>query len=317
MEQDRYDSLAVIIPMKNEEHIASSTIDSVLRVLRTTGISGKLICVDDGSTDKTWSILSERAVREPDFLAIKLSRNFGHDAALFAGMTIADSDAVITMDADGQHPFHLVPEIVAFWREKKCSIVNCIKRDRGDETARYSLFAKFFSFTLSQALGTDMNNATEFKLLDRRAVAALLSCKDSHVFYRALAPWIGYHQEQFEFDVLPSMRGHSSWNMVRLMRFAVNGLVNFSDLPLRILIYTGLAAIFASALLLIKLLVSYAFFDVPQGYTTLLTVSLLNLGAMMTGLGIVGIYTRATLVQSLGRPRWLIETIKFSQGDDK
>ena len=316
-ETSEYNSLAIIIPMKNEESIASATIDSVLSVLRETPIAGKLICVDDGSNDRTWSILSERASQEPDLIAIKLSRNFGHDAALFAGMTIADTDAVITMDADGQHPFHLIPNIVEFWRKDKCSIVNCVKRDRGDEAARYSLFAHFFSSVLSQALGTDMNNATEFKLLDRRAVATLLSCRDSHIFYRALAPWIGYRQEQFSFDVLPSTRGYSSWNIPRLMRFAINGLVNFSDLPLRILIYIGLPAVAVSFLLLLKLLISYVFFEVPEGYSTLLAISLLNLGAMMTGLGIVGIYTRATLIQSLERPRWIIETISFSKGEDK
>ena len=258
------------------------------------------------------------AANNARLVAVKLSRNFGHDPALFTGMRLAQADAVITMDADGQHPFSTLKEMVEIWRRTSCNIVHGVKRRRNDQHRSHQLFAGLFGRLLSSALHQDLTNATEFKLLDRRAVEALLACGDRDVFYRALAAWIGFKQETVEFDVAPSMRGYSTWNFSRLVRFATNGLVTFSDLPIRLILWLGAIAIVLSAFLGLKVLAAYLFSEVEQGYSTLLIVMLLNLGFVMVGLGVIGLYVRTTMLQVLGRPRAIVEALRAQglRGDE-
>lgn len=301
--------VAVIIPNRNEERIIETTVAEVLSTLLPLDIRPSIVCVDDGSTDNTWTVLKTLAAKFEEVVVVRLSRNFGHDPALFAGMKVINADAVITMDADGQHPCSAMLEMIHLWRTTGCNIVHGVKRDRGEEGKRYSVAVGAFSKVLSQTLQQDLSNATEFKLLDRTAVDVLLACGDQNVFYRALAAWIGFEQRSVPFDVAPSRRGHSTWKIGGLIRFALNGLVTFSDFPIRMLFYLGALSIVGSGLLLLKLAVDLLFVNVQQGYSTLLVLLLLNLGFMMLGLGIIGLYVRTTMLQSLGRPRSIVQEI--------
>jgi glycosyltransferase involved in cell wall biosynthesis len=310
-------TVAVVLPIKNEQPIIHEIVDSLAAALSNVDVSATIICVDDGSTDGTWNQIETLSSENPIVTGIKLSRNFGHDAALFAGLQAAQTDAVITMDADGQHPVASLPEMIAVWQKTSCNIVNGVKRDRGSERGGYRLSTNAFGRILSAALKQDLMNATEFKLLDRSAVKALLSCGDNQVFYRALAAWIGLRQESMYFDVAPSLRGHSHWRLGSLLRFATNGLVTFSDLPIRIILWLGGIAIAISAFLIAKQLYAYLFGVVIEGYSTLLILMVLNLGFVMIGLGVIGLYVRTTMLQTLGRPRAIIEAVcgrRFSTG---
>lgn len=303
-------TVAVVLPIKNERPIIREIVERVAAAFSGVDVDMMIVCVDDGSTDGTWEVIEMLASENSAVIGVKLSRNFGHDAALFAGMQVAQADAVITMDADGQHPVSSLPEMIAIWRKSSCHIVHGVKRLRGSERSGYRLSINIFGKMLSAALKQDLTNATEFKLLDRRAVQALLACGDNQVFYRALAAWIGFKQESMPFDVAPSMRGYSHWRLGSLLRFATNGLVTFSDLPIRIILWLGGIAIVISAFLLLKLLYAVIFGAVVEGYSTLLVLMVMNLGFVMIGLGVIGLYVRTTMLQTLGRPRTIIETVR-------
>lgn len=302
-------TVAVVLPIKNEQKILREVVSRLAVALDSIDVEATIVCVDDGSTDGTWKLIETLAAEYPHLLGVKLSRNFGHDAALFAGMQLLDVDAVITMDADGQHPIASLAEMIAIWRRTSCNIVHGVKRERGVEGRGYQLSTQAFGRLLSIALGQNLVNATEFKLLDRSAVQALLSCRDNQVFYRALASWIGFKQETMPFDVAPSLRGYSHWRLGSLLRFATNGLVTFSDLPIRIILWLGGVAIAISLFLIAKLLYAVFFGDVVAGYSTLLVLMVMNLGFVMVGVGVIGLYVRTTMLQTLGRPRSIVETV--------
>lgn len=311
--------IAVVIPVKNESEIIELALSKVLCVLESQEYGFKVVCVDDGSEDKTWEIISKIAFSDPRVTAVQLTRNFGHDAALFAGIESVSADAYITMDCDGQHPFDFIPNIIKRWEEGDVDVVNCIKKRRGKESFWYrisvSLFSKFLSFALKQ----NLSNATEFKLINRRAADFLLDMPDFHIFYRALVPWIGMRQTELKFDVGVEMRKGRNWHLRSLTKFALSGIVMFSDLPILLIFWLGVIALGICVVLFMKLVVSVLMGHVPAGYSTILILLLMNLGFTMVGLGVLGIYVRTALSQAIGRPRALIQRVveceKFIQID--
>lgn len=302
----------MVIPALNEEKIVLSTIQQVIESLQPLGVDFCVVIVDDGSTDKTWALLEMASANDPRVVGVRLSRNFGHDAALFSGIKTVDADVYITMDADGQHPFTALPTMIALWRDSAADVVNAVKRSRGGESAAYKFAAKTFGRLLSFTMGDKLGNATEFKLLSRRAAKVLLSVDDFHIFYRALVPWIGLHQVDFEFDVAPSMRGDRHWRFSSLLKFALSGLVMFSDLPMRVFIWLGAGALVLCAGLFVKLLVELFAGHVEAGYSTLLVLIMLNIALTMTSVGIIGMYVRATMQQAMGRPRAIVQSVTNS-----
>lgn len=302
-------TIAVVMPVKDEVEIVAASIEHVNEALDGHLSDFRIVCVDDGSTDATWSLLSAIAAKDSRVVAVRLARNFGHDAALFAGISTVDADAYITMDCDGQHPFSVLPEMIALWGSSGCDVVNAVKRSRGDESLSYRLAVGIFGRFLSWTIGRPLNNATEFKLLSRRAARTLLGLADSHVFYRALVPWMGLPQCEYLFDVGTSMRPGRHWHLSSLVRFALSGLVMFSDFPIRLIFGLGVVALAICLLLAAKLALAILFGDVAIGYSTLLALLLFNLGFTMIGLGVIGMYVRTTLNQAIGRPRAIIQTV--------
>ena len=302
------------MPALNEAGIILGAIRSAINALEPTGIGFKVVVVDDGSTDKTWELISLAAEDDDRVVGVKLSRNFGHDAALFSGIASVEAAAYITMDSDGQHPFSCLPEMVALWKTSGADIVNGVKRERGEETSGYRFGANLFGRILSTTMGGDLQNATEFKLLGSRAANTLLSIRDFHIFYRALVPWVGLAQVELPFDVAPSMRAASHWGLGSLINFALSGLVMFTDIPIRMIFFMGAAALVLSGLLILKLLVELLTGSVETGYSTLLVLLVMNIGLTMVALGVIGIYVRANLRQAIGRPRAIIQQVTASAG---
>lgn len=304
----------MVIPALNEASIILDAIQGVLDALSSVEGHFRVVVVDDGSSDETWSLVRIAAARDPRVVGVKLSRNFGHDAALFSGIASVRANAYITMDSDGQHPFSCLPGMIALWRQGGADIINGVKRQRGEEASSYRLGASLFGRVLSATMGGKLENATEFKLLSKRAAETLLSVKDFHIFYRALVPWVGFQQVDFEFDVAPSMRTGSHWHFRSLVSFALSGLVMFTDIPIRAIFYLGAGALVVSGLLILKLLLELVAGSVETGYSTLLVLLVMNIGLTMVSLGVIGIYVRATLRQAISRPRAIIQEVTAGAG---
>lgn len=299
--------ISIVIPVLNEEKIISNTIAKILMVMNLSGTTFEIIFVDDGSNDETWKKIVETNILDSRIKGVKLSKNFGHDAAVFAGLKLSQSDASITMDCDGQHPFTLLPDLIKIWKETNCDVVNAVKISDEKRNWFRTLGAQFFGYIFRKTVNLELQNATEFKLISKKVREALLQCGDYHYFYRALVPWLGFHQRSLTFDVAPSMRSNSHWNFFSLARFAISGFVMFSDAPLKIILFFGFVTLIACFFLIVKLALAFFIRGVAEGYPTLLTIMLVNVGLLMTGIGVLGVYVRMILNQTKNRPRAIID----------
>jgi len=298
----------VVIPARNEEQSLARTIDQVRGALSAGACKLRFIVVDDGSTDETWSTMREIVRRTGmNITAVRLSRRFGKDAAIMAGLAQSQGDVAVTIDADGQHPPVIIASMLDLW---KCGadVVNGMKAVRGEDSLRQRAMAATFNWLFRSLTKLDFAGASDFKLLDRSVVRALLDCGDYNVFYRALVLWVGFRQVTIPFDVLPASR-ESRWTARALLLLSINAIVMFSDLPIYFLLTAGLATLLLCAVLMIILLARYFIGPVPTGYPTLLVLQLATLSLTLTAIGAIGLYVRAALAQSRARPRYIVRAV--------
>jgi polyisoprenyl-phosphate glycosyltransferase len=301
------DKLDIIIPIYNEKNGIQSLVKSLSALLDDTTYEYSIRFVDDGSTDKSWKEISTAASNFDRVMGLRLSRNFGKDAALFAGIKKSDADLVITIDADGQHPIEYIPKILKLYEKTGAAVINGVKRERADKSLLYKFLAFIFNFLFFRASGLEVRNSSDFKLLNSQAKKELLKCKDHNIFYRALCNWIGLRQASFEFDVADRIGDSQSWNMKSLMRFAVNAFIYHSNLPIRMILWMGAVVLAVSVYLILALVWHIVFGTVEEGYPTIILLLLMNSGLSLTAIGIVGLYMRSTLDQTTQRPQYIIE----------
>lgn len=298
--------LSLVIPVYNEaSHIARSLRVIASEVARTTE-SFELLVVDDGSRDATWEELSALSPELPSLRAVRLSRNFGKELALCAGLENARGDAVIIMDADLQHPPALISEMVECWRAGEADIVECQKRTRGKESLRNRLGAKAFYGLLQSLTGYDLQGASDFKLLDRKVVQAWGRMTERNTFFRGMSAWLGYRRTIIEFDVHERVDGSSNWNFFSLTRLAINAVVSFSSFPLRLVSFSGVAFLMLATLLAGQTLYQKFSGAAVTGFTTVILLLLIIGSIIMLSLGIIGEYLAAIYNEVKGRPRYLI-----------
>src|SRR3954471_8061097 len=240
MESEHPPLISVIIPVYNEAVGIRALLTSVSAELDNAGCRHELIVIDDGSTDHTWQTLSEAAGPVPQLRGFRLSRNFGKELALCAGLDRARGDAVIVMDGDGQHPPSLLPEMVRLWRTTGADIVEAIKTKRGPESVPGRLGALLFYFGLNKLAGVDLKGVSDFKLMNRRAVDAWLQMEERNVFFRGMTAWLGFSRIQIPFEVPGRAGGASGWSFPKRMTLALTGISAFSSLPLQFVSIAGL-----------------------------------------------------------------------------
>jgi glycosyltransferase involved in cell wall biosynthesis len=307
--------LSVVIPVFREGAQLSSFLTSVRTALSQCNLSYELVLVDDGSPDDTWRIITSEAKSSQAICALRLSRNFGKESALCAGLEHARGEAVIVMDADGQHPPSLIPEMVHMWQGSGADIVEAVKRRRGRESLSSKLGAQLFYFILNKLSGFHFKGASDFKLMNRKAVDGWLKMHERNVFFRGMTVWMGFTTAQIPFEVVPRSAGQSTWSVLKRLKLALIGITAFSSFPLHLVTFAGVIFFGLSVLLGVETLYLKLAGRAVSGFATVILLELIIGSLLMISLGIIGEYLARIYEEVKGRPRYLVkESIESHTG---
>ncbi len=303
-------SLSIVVPVLNEARGLDMLIGRLKPVLEATGLAWEIVFVDDGSKDATREMLRRAHANDPRIKAIALSRNFGKEIAVAAGMRYATGDGVILMDADLQHPPEIIPELIARWSDGN-DIVYGQRDDRESDSVIRRTASRMFYNLFQYMSGTTLpDGAGDFRLLDRKAVNAMNRLGEHARFNKGLYAWIGFQSVGVTFHVPPRYDGGGSrWKPRQLWRFAIDGLVSFSTMPLRIWSYIGivissLAFVYVS-IFLAKTLILGRDANAP-GFPTLIVAVLFLGGVQLISLGVIGEYLGRMYEEVKGRPLFIV-----------
>jgi glycosyltransferase involved in cell wall biosynthesis len=308
--------LSLIVPLYNEQDNIDRLFSRLFAVLDPLGLSYEIICINDGSRDNTLASLLAYHHHYDAIKVINLSRNFGKEIALTAGLDYASGDAVIPIDADLQDPPELIEKLVEKWQEGY-DVVYAMRRSRQGE----SWFKKFTANAFYRTIGKISQvpippNTGDFRLLDRRVVNSLKQMPERTRFMKGLFAWVGYKQTLVEFDREPRFLGNTKWNYWKLWNFAIDGITSFSLLPLKVWSYLGiiisLIALLYALYLVIKTIILGI--DIP-GYASLMVAILFLGGIQLITLGIMGEYLGRVYMEVKERPLYLVRETYGFQGD--
>jgi len=314
--------VSVAFPVFNEAENLEMLHAEVTRALETTGLAFELIFVDNGSTDASLSIIKRLSETDPRVEFVSLSRNFGHQGALLAGISHAQGEAVITMDADLQHPSALLPEMVRLWQEG-FEVVFTRKRRYPVHGMRLRQ-VKLFYWLMSKWSGLDLSfGQSDFRLLDRKVFEVFLRMPEARKFLRGLVEWVGFRQTGLEYDPLPRHAGESKFPFRALVSFAVDGIISFSLLPLRWslglgFIVASMSFVYGIAMVVMGLL-NYAGMSVPlpPGWATLVVSILFLSGIQLIAIGMLGEYVGRIFEQTKGRPEFIVRAASVSEREPR
>ena len=280
--------ISIVIPLYNEGSHLSALLSDLKTALQQTGCPFELVLVDDGSPDDTWERIKDETQTFPSLRAVRLSRNFGKELALCAGLERARGNAVVVMDGDGQHPPSLLPVMVEKWRTSGADIVQAVKTKRGSESLTGKLGALLFYLILNKLSGFELKGASDFKLMNRKVTDTWLAMRERNVFFRGMTAWMGFTTVQIPFEVVARRGGKSGWSYLRRAKLALIGITTFSSFPLHLVTFAGVIFfVFAVGLGIQTLYLKLA----GQAFTGFATVILLELiigSLLMISLGIIG-----------------------------
>lgn len=298
--------LSVVLPCLNEGAHLARTLGTLTEVLEGLRLGYELVLVDDGSSDDTWAVLVREARARPNLTAVRLSRRFGKEQALVAGLERARGAGVLVMDADLQHPPSLIPAMVRAWREEHYEVVEAVKTRRGAEPLVARLGARLFYPLFRRLSGFDLEGASDFKLLDRRVLAAWGAMGERNVFFRGMSAWLGFRRQRIEFEVAPRAAGASGWSPLRLVRLAVNGITAFSTAPIHLITALGCLFLCFSIGLGLQTLYNKLYGGAETGFTTVIVLVLMVGSLILISLGVIGLYIARIYDEVKARPRYVV-----------
>lgn len=301
--------LSIIIPSFNEEGMIPKTSRTITKLLEEAGIFYELIFINDGSTDRTWEKIQQAASQNTRVRGINFSRNFGKESAIYAGLFYSSGDCCVVIDCDLQHPPEKIIEMYHLW-EDGYEIVEGVKRSRGTKESPAHFFAaKCFYKIISRLTNIDMSRASDFKLLDRKAVNALLNIREKNAFFRALSSWIGFKTTTVEFDVREREIGQTKWSTWALIKYALSNISSFSAAPMQIVSLLGSVMLFISLILGGIALYQKITGTALEGFTTVIIINLFTGSIIMLSLGIIGYYISKIYDEIQGRPKYIVQGI--------
>jgi glycosyltransferase involved in cell wall biosynthesis len=297
--------LSIVIPLYREGASLANTLRETAQAIDALDFRYEVILVDDGSPDNTWQVVVAQCQLDSHLKGIRLSRNFGKEAALAAGLEHACGNAIIVMDGDLQHPPALIPSMLKQWQDG-ADVVEAVKQSRGRESLYSKARAGVFYQVFSRLTGYDLRGASDFKLMDRRVLEAWRKMGERNLFFRGMNAWLGFKRVQIPFNVLDRASGESGWSLLQLTRLAITAVTSFSSVPLQLITFAGASfAVFALALgsQTVYLKMTDRAVD---GFTTVILLLLVIGSAMMLGLGIIGTYIARIYEEVKGRPRYIV-----------
>jgi polyisoprenyl-phosphate glycosyltransferase len=302
--------LSIVIPAYNEASNVQSMHAAIDSAVQGLGVDLEIIFVDDGSRDATAQRVGELAAKDARVKLISFTRNFGHQAALTAGLEAASGDAVITMDCDLQHPPGLIPEMVSAWRAGN-EIVQMVRDETLDAGLGKRTMSRYFYRLMNLVSETPITpGAADFQLLDRAALNALLSLGDRRPFLRGMVSWLGFPTAVLHYTAAARASGSSAYTWRKMVSMAVDAITAFSIKPLRLAFYIGWLSALLSLLYLVYIVRELLAGHTVEGWTSLMVVLLFLGASQLVTLGIVGEYVGRIYDQTRGRPRYIIKPPK-------
>jgi dolichol-phosphate mannosyltransferase len=296
--------LSVIIPVYDEEDSLDYVLPALHEVLDSEDVSFEVIFVDDGSTDGSYSKIVELTKAAPNVKGYRFSRNFGKESAIWAGLQKANGDCCVVMDCDLQHPPETLPKMLKLWKDGY-KIVEGIKVRR-KESFFYKIHSGLFYRLISSLSKLDMLASSDFKLLDRAVIDALVKLDERNTLFRGLSFWVGFSSAKVEFEVAPRKHGKTKWSYSGLAKYALSSISSFSTSPMQIVTFLG-ALFFVFAIILgIQTLYQFIIGHSADGFTTIILLILLTGGGIMVSLGIIGLYISKIYEEVKARPRFII-----------
>jgi polyisoprenyl-phosphate glycosyltransferase len=297
--------LSIVSPVHNEGAGLPAFLAAVRDALADLPLAYEVVLVDDGSRDDSWERIRAAALEDPRIRGLSFSRNFGKEAAMRAGLETACGDAVVVIDADLQHPPDVIPAMVAAWRDG-AQVVEAVKRNRPDQSFASRSASRLFNWGFSRLTSVELSDATDFRLLTRPAVDALLALPERSSFFRGTSTWIGFQRAWVEFDVAPRGVGQTRWSVRSLTRMAIDAITAFTPAPLRLVTAAGIVFALFAVVLGAQTIWRWAAGDAIQGFTTVILILLVQGTFVLVGLGIIGEYLARVHDEVKGRPRFII-----------
>ncbi len=312
------DRLTVVVAAFNEAEALPALhprIAAVLDGLVGEGIEGHVLYVDDGSRDRTWAVLDDIAAADPRVSLLRLSRNFGKEAALTAGLDQVLEGAAIILDADGQDPPELIPQFVAKWREGYDDIHGTRTARNGEGWFKRATAHGFYRVMQRLSKTPIPTDTGDFRLLSPRSLAALRELRERHRFMKGLFGWVGFRQVAIPYHREARVAGRSKFNAWRLWNFALEGVTSFSTAPLRVATYLGVLTAVLAFLYASWIVIKAMFWGDPvAGWPTMMTVILLLGGVQLMALGVIGEYLGRLYEESKQRPLYLVDRWRPAAG---
>ena len=283
----------LVVPVCNESDRMVKHVEEMIQAVSQAGYRPHIILVDDGSSDNTWLVIQSLSNRYSEVKGVRLSRNYGKDSALFAGLHFTCGEATITIDSDGQHPIQLIQAILQAWREG-AMIVNTVKEKRHGESLCVRIRAWAFNYLMSKLMRLNQAGTSDYKLLDKQIIEILCQHETSNAIYRFSVANLGFPCANIPMNTLPADRP-TRWKYSGLLQIAIRAVMFHTDIPLRAFVYMMLLMLALSLGLMTIMLVAYVNGTVPTGYSTLLMLNLITLCTMVMGLTGLAVYLKGTV----------------------
>jgi polyisoprenyl-phosphate glycosyltransferase len=298
--------LSIIIPCYNEEAILRESISTLEKNLFVITSDYEIILIDDGSRDETFAMIKELARQNSKMAGIRLTRNFGKEAAMHAGLDSSKGRAVVIMDADLQHPPELLGTMFKHWKDDGYDVVEAVKSYKNKNNLFSKISSWLFNTLMSKFTGLNMQGASDYKLMDRKVVEQLLALPEKNRFFRGLVSWTGYRTKQVMFDVQERIGGETKWSFLSLLKLSASAATAFSSIPLQLVTGLGVVTLLFSFALGIQTLYNKLSGHAVSGFATVIILNLLLSSIMMISLGIIGIYVANIYLESKNRPFYII-----------